>query len=184
MTRIRWIGAMAGGSLLLLVVLGSGWAQEQMAREKKTEVGSGFGFNVSRSPIDISSDTVEGDQKQNKVTFKGNVVARQEGTTIYCNLLVITYDPEMKKLKEIAALGNVKIVNVEKRATSQKVTFHQDENRVVLDGDTVIREGDNVIRAERVTYYVDEERTVVEGGKGGRVNTKITPPQKEGEAKN
>ena len=41
-----------------------------------------------------------------------------------------------------------------------------------------------MIRAERVTYYVDEERTVVEGGKGGRVNTKITPPQKEGEAKN
>jgi lipopolysaccharide export system protein LptA len=111
---------MTGAFLLLLVVLSSGWAQGQKAGETKADGGSGFGFNVSRSPIDISSDSVEGDQKQNKVTFKGNVVARQEGTTIYCNLLVITYDPEMKKLKEIVALGNVKIVNVEKRATTQE----------------------------------------------------------------
>ena len=183
MKRIRWSGPMAGAFLLFLVIWSSGWAQGQKAREEKAEVGSGFGFNVSRSPIDISSDTVEGDQKKSTVTFKGNVVARQEETTIFCNLLVITYDPEMKKLKEIEALGNVKIVNVDRRATTQKVTFQPDENRVVLDGDTVVREGDNVIRAERVTYYVDEERTVVEGGKGGRVNTKITPPQKEGEPK-
>jgi lipopolysaccharide export system protein LptA len=47
----------------------------------------------------------------------------------------------------------------------------------------VVREGENVIRGEKITYYVDEERSVVEGGKGTRVNTRITPPPKE-ESKN
>jgi lipopolysaccharide export system protein LptA len=50
---------------------------------------------------------------------------------------------------------------------------------MVLDGEAVVREGENVIRGERVIFYVDEERSVVEGGKGGRVSTHITPTQKE-----
>ncbi len=94
-------------------------------------------------------------------------------------MLVIHYDSESKGIKMVVATGNVKIVQLERRATSQKVTFHQDENKVVLEGEAVVREGENVIRGERVIYYVDEERSVVEGGKGGRVSTTITPPKKE-----
>jgi lipopolysaccharide export system protein LptA len=59
------------------------------------------------------------------------------------------------------------------------MTFDQDKNRVILDGDAVVREGTNVIRGERITFYVEEERSVVEPAKGGRVITNITPPPKE-----
>jgi lipopolysaccharide export system protein LptA len=168
-------------SLFLLFI--SGEAQEKKGTgkggERALKTGRGFGFTASRAPIDITSDTVEGDQKQNTVTFKGNVVAKQEDITLYANTLVVVYDPDMKKLKEIVATGNVKVVQLDRRATGQKVTFDQDENKVVLDGDAVVREGTNVIRGERITFYVEEERSVVESGKGGRVSTSITPPQKE-----
>jgi len=73
----------------------------------------------------------------------------------------------------------VKVVQLDRRATGQKATFDQDKNKMVLDGDAVVREGTNVIRGERITFYVDEERSIVEGGKGGRVSTSITPPPKE-----
>jgi lipopolysaccharide export system protein LptA len=146
---------------------------------KKPPVEMGFGLTSSRAPIDIDSDTVEANQKQSIVTFKGNVIARQEDTTLYANTLVIYYDQETKKLKVIIATGNVKVVRVDRRATSKTATFHQEENKVVFDGEAVVREGENVIRGERITYYVDEERSVVEGGKGARVNTRITPPPKE-----
>jgi lipopolysaccharide export system protein LptA len=151
---------------------------------KGLQTEKGFGFTASRAPIDITSDTVEADQKTNKVTFKGNVVAKQEDVTLYSNTLVIIYDPDTKKLKEIIAIGNVKVVQLERRATGQKATFDQDKNKMVLDGDAVVREGANVVRGERITFYVDEERSVVEPGKGGRVSTSITPPPKEeGEGK-
>ena len=169
-------------SLFLLLI--SGEAQERKkdgkGEEKKPGAGIGFGFTGSRAPIDITSDTVEGNQKQNIVTFLGNVVAKQEDATLYANMLVIYYHPDTKKLKEIVATGNVKVVQLERRATSQKATFQQDENKVVFDGEAVVREGENVIRGERIIFYVDEERSVVEGGKGSRVNTRITPTQKEG----
>lgn len=168
--------------ILLLSVI-SVQAQEKKGTAKsggmaiKTE--RGFGFTTSRAPIDIASDTVEADQKQNKVTFKGNVVAKQEDVTLFANTLVMIYDPETKKLKEIIASGNVKVVQLDRRATGQKATFDQDQNKVVLDGDAVVREGTNVVRGERITFYVEEERSVVEPAKGGRVNTSITPPPKE-----
>jgi lipopolysaccharide export system protein LptA len=182
MNRSRGIG------LLVIVIslfffLISGEAQEKKgagkAEGKGLKADKGFGFTASNAPIDILSDTVEANQKQNTVTFKGNVIAKQEDITLYANTLVVTYDPDTKKLKGIMAVGNVKIVQLDRRATSQKATFHQDESKVILDGEAVVREGENVIRGERVTFYVDEERSVVEGGKGGRVSTSITPPSKE-----
>jgi len=169
--------------ICLPLFLAAGVAQEKKEKarggEKRIAGEQGFGFSASRAPIDIVSDTVEANQKENTVTFKGNVVAKQEDTTLYANTLVILYEPEMKKLKEIMAIGNVKIVQLDRRATGQKVTFQQEENKVVLDGDAVVREGENEIRGERVIFYVDEERSIVEGGKGNRVNTRITPPPKE-----
>jgi lipopolysaccharide export system protein LptA len=169
--------------LCLFLFFISGEAQEKKGGGKGGEKGiktdRSFGFTASRAPIDITSDTVEADQKTNKVTFKGNVVAKQEDVTLYSNTLVIIYDPDTKKLKEIIAIGNVKVVQLDRRATGQKATFDQDKNKMVLDGDAVVREGTNVVRGERITFYVDEERSVVEPGKGGRVSTSITPPPKE-----
>jgi lipopolysaccharide export system protein LptA len=182
MNRSRGIGFFVVLFSLFLIFI-SGEAQEKSGGakggEKALKTGKGFGFTASRAPIDITSDTVEADQKKNTATFKGNVVAKQEDVTLYANTLLIIYDPDTKKLKEIIATGNVKVVQLDRRATGQKVTFDQDKNEVVLDGDAVVREGTNVIRGERITFYVEEERSIVEPGKGGRVSTSITPPPKE-----
>jgi lipopolysaccharide export system protein LptA len=168
-------------SILLFCL--SGEAQEKKGAkkgdEKRSKADMGFGLAGSNKPIDITSDSVEANHKQNIFTFAGNVIAKQEDVTLYANSLVIYYDPETKKMKEVIASGNVKIVQLERRASSQKATFSQSESKVILDGDAVVREGANVIRGERVIYYIDQERSVVEGGKGGRVSTTITPSQKE-----
>jgi lipopolysaccharide export system protein LptA len=179
MSRRSGIGFLILGILFFhFLILGE--AQEKKGISKEPKMDGGFGFTASKAPIDIESETVEANQKQNTVTFKGNVVAKQEDITLYANTLVITYDGNTKKLKEIMAVGNVKIVQLERRATSQKATFDQEENKVILDGEAVVREGENVIRGERVIFYVDEERSFVEGKKGGRVSTSITPSSKDG----
>lgn len=168
-----------GKALLFIVLSLAFFFTAGEAQEKKTGPSKGFGFTTSRSPIEITSDTVEGDQKQNRVTFKGNVVAKQEDATLHAHMVVVTYDSEMKKIKEIVATGNVRIVQLDRRATCQKATFFQMENKVVLEGEAVIREGENVVRGEKMVYLLDEERSFVEGGKGSRVVTTIVPSSKE-----
>jgi len=182
MTRFLKIQFLITLCLLFLSSL-SGESQERKATEK-TERGSSklarpFGLTSSRSPIDMTSDTVEANQKQSTVTFKGNVVAKQEDITLYANTLVIYYDPDAKGIKTLVAMGNVRIIQLDRRATGQKVTFRQEDDQVILEGEAVLREGENVIRGDRVICFIDEDRCVVEGGKGGRVSTTITPPKKE-----
>lgn len=173
--------------LTLFLFSASGEAQEKKGVDKGgkgLKYEKGFGFTASRAPIYIDSDSLEADQKTNSFTYKGNVVAKQEDWTLYANTLTIVYDQNTKKLKEIVAVGSVKVVQLDRRFTGKKVTFDQDKNQVVLDGEAVVREGTNVIRGERIIYYVDEERSVVEGGKGGRVSTSFTPsPKEEGQEK-
>src|SRR5512136_3040 len=81
-------------SLFLFLI--SGEAQEKRGSAKggeKAGKSEGIvGFNASRGPIDITSDTVEANQKTSTVTFKGNVVAKQEDTTLWANTLTIFYD--------------------------------------------------------------------------------------------
>jgi lipopolysaccharide export system protein LptA len=168
-------------TLFLLFMSGEAQDKKKSGKgdEKKPKAEVGFGFTASRDPIDINSDSVEMNQKENTFTFVGNVVAKQKDTTLYTNKLIIFNDSNTKKLKEVVAVGNVKVVQLERRATSQKATFYQGENKVVFDGEVVIWEGENIIRGDRVTYYADEERSVVEPKKGGQVNTHITPTQKE-----
>ncbi len=177
-----------GLSLLLFffvffsLFLSLGESQERKTKtsaEPPLKLGKGFGFKAGDEPIEIASDTVEADQKQNRVAFKGNVIAKQGDVTLYTNTLIVLYDETTKKIKEIRGIGNVKIVQLERRVTSHQVTFDQDENKVVLEGDAVIREGENVVRGERVVYYIDEEKAVVEGSGKGRVSTRITPTKKE-----
>jgi len=152
-------------------------AQEKRATTKGDK--KGFGLSGSRAPIDITSDTVEADQKQNTVTFKGNVFAKQEDSNLYADTLTIRYDSVSKRVKEMVAVGNVKIVQLERRATGHKAIFQQDENKVILEGEAVLWEGENVIRGERIIHFVEEERSIVEAGKGGRVTTHITPSKSE-----
>lgn len=168
-------------TFLSLFVFTFGMAQEKTDSDKKASKRGvqGFGFTASRSPIDITSDTVEGDQKKNLVIFKGNVVAKQEEATLYANQLTLYYDPETRRIQQIVATGNVRVTQGDRRATSQKATFYQNENKIILEGEVVIREGENVIRGEKVVYLIEEERSFVEGGKGGRVTTTIVPPPKE-----
>lgn len=171
-------------TLCLLFFLSlSAESQERKTREKaergSSKLARPFGLTSSRSPIDMTSDTVEANQKQSTVTFKGNVVAKQEDITLYANTLVIYYDPDAKGIKTLVATGNVRIIQLDRRATGQKVTFRQEDDQVILEGDAVLREGENVIRGDRVICFIDEDRCIVEGGKGGRVSTTITPPKKE-----
>ena len=107
-------------------------------------------------------------------------MAKQEDITLYANMLVIYYDPDAKGDQDgrghraMSRSSNSTEGRRARRSLSSRMRI-----RSSLEGEAVLREGENVIRGDRVIYYMDEERSVVEGGKGGRVNTTITPPKKE-----
>jgi lipopolysaccharide export system protein LptA len=143
-------------------------------KEKK----SGPAFGNSNLPVNIHADTLEYDNKQNQVAFNGHVVARQGDMVIFADAMKVDYEAK-GKLRQIQARGGVKIIQGDRIATGDTITFYNEQQKIVLSGNPRVWQGDNVITGERITVYIKEERSVVEGTQAGRVSATIVPKKKE-----
>ncbi len=114
--------------------------------------------------ITIDSDRMELDQKNNTIIYMGNVVAVRGDVTMKSETLTATYSPEMQRLTEVVAEGNLEVTQGNRIATGTKAIFNSDDNSVVLTGDPVIRQGNSQVSGCRIIMFINEERGVVEGG--------------------
>jgi len=163
--------------ILIMLSVVSGFPTPAAAEERGKR-GFGFELRESSQPIRIKSDGLEWDYKGHVVTFKGNVVANQEDVTLYSDRLVIYYDEATSELTEIVAEGAVRIVQLDRRATGEKAVFHNAEKKIVLTGNPVIRQGNNVVIGEKITILMDRDWVEVE-----RADVTISPEGMKGKSK-
>jgi lipopolysaccharide export system protein LptA len=133
-----------------------------------------FGSNL---PVNINADTLEYDNKRNMVAFKGHVVARQGDMVIFADAMNVTYETQ-GKLRQIEARGGVKIIQGDRIATGDVITYYNEEQKIVLTGNPRVWQGDNVINGEKITVFIKEERSIVEGSTANRVSATIVPKKK------
>jgi len=154
--------------------------------EKKKRGTDAFSFN---QPVNINADSLEYDNKSNSATFRGNVVARQGDIVMFADTIDVLYgeksgeQPDKGKLKQLSAVGNVKVIQGERIATGQKIVFYNDEQKIVATGNPRVWQGDNVIVGNKITVYLKEDRSVVEGSLQDRVSATIFPKQKKTQRK-
>ncbi len=124
--------------------------------------------------ITIDSDRIEMDQKKNTVVYMGNVVAVRGDVTMKSETLTATYSPEMQRLAEVVAEGNLVVTLGNRIATGTKAVYNSENNSIVLTGNPVIRQGNSQVSGCRIIMFINEERGVVEGG-SQRVKAVIFP---------
>jgi lipopolysaccharide export system protein LptA len=152
---------------LVAALSGAAGAQER-ADESTRDLGS--------RPIDVTADRLSADSVRNTVTFEGNVVARQADVTLYADRIQAAYSRESGSIDRIEAEGNVRFLQEGREARSERATFHNLEQRIVLSGGPTLRQGPNTVKGEMLTIFLRENRSVVTGGKdGGRVQAVINP---------
>jgi lipopolysaccharide export system protein LptA len=153
------------------------------------------GLKGKGGPIEITSDRLDAYNEKKMVVFSGNVVATQQDKTIYADTLNIFYKkepgsqpkPQAKKkpetaggeLDRIEAVGNVRIVQLNRIVTGEKAVYFQNEQKIIVTGDPVLKEGENVIKGDRVVVLLDENKGIVESSKQKRVTAVINPPEHE-----
>lgn len=142
------------------------------------EADSGTDKASQSSPVRITSQRVDSDQKGRWVNFTGNVEATQDDGKIWADSLKVYYRPADEKseaagkIDKMVAEGNVKIVfdGESKTATAQKAVYTaQDKILVLSGGEPKVWSGDNFVQGGRITLYRNEGRTVVESGENDRV---------------
>jgi lipopolysaccharide export system protein LptA len=143
-----------------------------------------------QGPMVIKSKTLEADDKKKQVTFAGDVEAKRDDFTVHCQKLVVLYEkPEEQKETEkvsaridrIIATGAVRIIRAEGGvATGEKAVFYQKDEKLVLTGKPVVKQGEDFVEGDVITLFLKEDRSIVESDKDKRVRAVIFPKQEKG----
>ena len=167
--------------LWLLPQLLPGWAEEKRALLPGK---AGKGGISSAQPLRITSQQLEADHKNQVITFRGKVIARQGEMTVHADAAQVFYEKkeEGNEVREIVATGNVKIHQGDRVATGQKAVFVNAEQKIILTGEPRAWQGKDMVSGDRITVLLDEDKSLVESGPDRRVEV-ILYPREEGGAK-
>ncbi len=150
--------------------------REKENQKKGASPGSGEAkWMDQRQPIDIISDQVETYTKENRVIFKGSVIARQRDIAIYADSIEAIMVNEGKGIERVIASGNVKVQQGPRVANCQRAVFHNPEQKVFLTGDPKVWEGENMVSGEEIIFDITQNRVEVKGGLNQRGKAKVYP---------
>jgi lipopolysaccharide export system protein LptA len=184
------------GALALVAVLVSAVHAEPRRDSGADRLFDAGKFGNRKQPVVITSDTLEYDYKANVVVYRGRVQAEQGEVKLSSDTLTITFanakpeaaggeggvtvpGQEGQRLREIVALGNVRIDNGARWATGGRAVFDQGQRTLVLTDGPMLHDGSNEVVGDRVVVYLDEDRSVVEGGRR-RVKAVLYPDKESG----
>ena len=133
----------------------------------------------------IKSNTLEIDNKKQVVEFMGDVDARRGNFIIHCQKMLLHYNNQTTdkdsgkvniKVDKIIATGKVKIIRTNGGlATAEKAIYYQNEEKVVLTGKPVVKQGNDFVEGSRITLFLKEKRSIVEGSGKKRVKAVLSP---------
>ncbi|MDQ1277232.1 MAG: lipopolysaccharide export system protein LptA [Thermodesulfobacteriota bacterium] len=162
-------------------------APTQQAASKK----AGPKQAASKEPVHITSDTLEAFNDERLIVFSGNAVAVQGDKVIRSNKLLVYYKKGADEGKDsaasnigqggdldrIEAKGPVRITQLKKIVTGDEAVYYQDDQKIVVFGNAVMREGPNIVKGDRITVLLDENRGIVEAPEKKRVSATIYPAE-------
>ncbi|MCJ2013352.1 LptA/OstA family protein [Methylobacterium sp. J-076] len=168
----------------------------------KADSSSAFG-NIGgggKEPIKIDADRLDVFDKENKAIFAGNVVAVQGESTIRCSTMTVYYkrgkdaaakdkaaeageeqapkNPAENGIKKVECAGPVTVTQKDQVATGDNAVFDQDAKRIVLTGNVVLSQCQNVTRGQRLVYDMASGRANMDPVAGGRVSAMFVPGEK------
>jgi lipopolysaccharide export system protein LptA len=133
----------------------------------------------------INADSLEIDNKEKIVIFEGNVSAIRDNITIRCQRMQLHYIDLSGKggleesdidVEKIVASGEVKIERDEGgMATAEEAVYYQKEEKLILTGDPVVKQGDDFVEGAKITLFLKEDRSLVEGSPQSKVRAVISP---------
>lgn len=128
-----------------------------------------YGVSVSegteKKAITITSETLTTDNKSSTAIFEGSVIAKTSDITIYSDKMIVSYSDAENSIKEIHAIGNVKVHSKERVIFSEEASYINNEEKIIFSGNPKAIEGDNVITGTKIIYFLQDDRTLIEGSR-------------------
>ncbi len=167
--------------LLVCYFLISSFSFHVLAQQTSSKVPGTQGLQ----PMVIRADSLVVDDSNKMITFSGQVSAERQDFTIECDKMIIYYEssgsksksseaPMGSKIKKIVAEGHVKIRRSEGgEALARHAEYYEGEDKVILTGQPMVKQGQNFVKGDRITIFLKENRSVVESSPQKKVKAVI-----------
>ncbi|MCX7982677.1 MAG: lipopolysaccharide transport periplasmic protein LptA [Syntrophales bacterium] len=130
-------------------------------------------------PIHIQSNTLEAFGEKRLVVFSGNAIAIRGDMVLRGDKILVFYRGGEGEVDRIEVHGNVMLTQKERTAQGEKAIYDQGTQQIIMTGNTVLKEGKNIVRGEKIIWIIPEKRGIVEGEGKKRVTATIYPSERE-----
>jgi lipopolysaccharide export system protein LptA len=154
------------------------------------------------TPVEVTSDTLEVFQKENRAVFTGHVVAIQGEIRLKSDVMTVHYrkqaepgepkdktksatpgDVQDSAIEKIDADGNVFLSTPQETASGATGTYEPQKHEIHLHDHVVLTRGKNVLKGEHLVYNLDSGQSELIAGNGkpaegktsGRVHALFVP---------
>ena len=176
-----------GGFAVLLVSASVAWAAPELGSRDE--------------PIEITADSLEILQENQRAMFRGNVEAKQGDVTLKAATMTVHYRQSSGgdgaasaagAVSCIEADGGVLLATKEETARSKRGVYNVDEHKVQMSGDVTLTRGQNILKGAQLVYDFKTGRSVLGSGVaanaggdgvkpaagGGRIRALFVPEKK------
>lgn len=150
------------GLLLASLAAGMAYAQER-----------GFGNPQDvKQPVEVTADNLSVDQATGKAVFSGNVLVGQGTMRLAADTVAVQYDSaDARRITGLVATGHVTLAAGNDAAEAAQADYDVASGNVVLTGNVLLTQGQNVMAGERVVVNLATGTANV----SGRVRSVLQP---------
>lgn len=126
----------------------------------------------TKAPVELSADALSVDQASGSATFSGNVVIGQGEMRLSAQKVLVNYaDDSRQRISSLHATGQVTLVNGAEAAEAAEANYNVEDGMIVLSGDVIMTQGQNVLRGDRMQVNLADGTAQVDG----RVRSVLQP---------
>lgn len=111
----------------------------------------------------VTADYMEYNYEKMTAELKNNVKIKDSRIYMESDLIRIFFYKD-NNIKSISAIGNVKIVQDNKIALSNKALYFGDEGKILMIGNAFLIRDDEYMKGKRITFFIDNQRVICEPG--------------------
>ena len=123
--------------------------------------------------INISSDELVIDRKNNISIFSGNVYAFEKNLEIWADQLTLKFNYEKNEVEEIYAEQNVKIARENIIATGNTGFYYPANNEIKMLNDVEVIENENFVRCDELVLDISNSISIMKSNTKSRVEAII-----------
>ncbi len=144
----------------------------------------------SKDPISIEAGKLDYFDKEQKLVYTGQVVAKQGQSTLRASVLTILFSKSEKgeaasstgdakmtgsSVRHMEAAGPVTIVSKDQVGTGEKGAYDKDENKITLTGHVTLSQATNAIKGDKLVYDLTTGQAQVSSNSNTPVFSVFTP---------